>query len=85
MNDPTRKDNGVADIAHRRPMGGILITWDPNTGGIDVKVNAISPVEEIGLLQWVISLRMGSHLKLLPEQNVSIAQPGQMPPPPKVS
>lgn len=88
MSDPTQKGNGLTpDIAKlRRPLGQIIIEWDPNTLGLGFKINGLMPVEEIGLLQWMINLRMAQHMKVLPTPKVEIASPGQMPPPPsKVS
>jgi hypothetical protein len=84
--DPTRKDNGVANIAQlRRAPGLIVIQWDPNTGQLGYKSEGLTPVEEVGLYTWMTNLRMGGFLNVLPNKQVSIASPTEMPPPPKVS
>jgi hypothetical protein len=84
--DPTRKDNGVPDVAQlRRPMGLFLIQWNPNSGELGFRSEGINPVEEVGLLQWMINLRMGAHLGTLQNKQVQIANPSEMPGPKIVS
>jgi hypothetical protein len=80
--DPTNKNGGLTDeqlAQMQRPNGAILITWNPNTGAIDFRNNGVTKLEEIGLLQWCLSMRMCDHLQLLGERSaVKIVGPDQL-------
>ena len=81
--DPTQKNGGVPSLASlRRPMGEFVIQWDPNTGQLGFRSVGLNPVEEMGLLTWMINLRMGANLGSLPNKQIQIATPDQVPPPP---
>jgi hypothetical protein len=83
MGDPTQKGNGLTPELlekMKRPVGLFLIQWDPNTGQLGFRSEGLLPVEEVGLLQWMINLRMGAHLGTLPNKQVQIATPGEVPP-----
>lgn len=84
--DPTKNNGGLPQVAQlRRPVGQFVIQWDPNTGQLGFNSQGLNPVEEIGLLQWMINLRMGANLGSLPNKQVQIATPDQLPPGAKVS
>ena len=75
--DPTKKDAGIPNAADfKRAVGAIFIAYDPNTGQLNIKVEALNPVEELGVLQWAIAMRLGEHNRALMEaqQKVKIIQ-----------
>lgn len=86
MNDPTKVNGGLPAVAAlKRPLGVFVIQWDPNTGQLGFQSQGLNPVEEIGLLQWMVNLRMGFNLRLLENKQVQLADPSQMPAPgPKI-
>jgi hypothetical protein len=68
--DPTRKDAGVPNAADfKRSVGAIFIAYDPNNGQLSVKVEGLNPVEELGVLQWAIAMRLGEHSRAQAEAN----------------
>jgi hypothetical protein len=82
--DPTKK-NQILELAKlRRPIGRIILEYDPNTGRMGFNTEGLVPIEEIGCAQWFIMLR---HEQVMEEakKSVKIAPADSVPPPPRVS
>lgn len=75
--DPTKKLVELSKL--RRPLGQIIIEYDPNTGKIGFKSQGLTPIEEIGCAQWYIMLR---HAQVMDEasKSVKVAPADSLPP-----
>jgi hypothetical protein len=73
--DPTKKSPVQFIPPGQRPNCKFLIEFNPNTGAISYGSQGFSPVEEVGVLQWMLSLRMAAHLKANEQGNISIPSP----------
>ena len=82
--DPTKR-NPVPGVAQfKRPMGQIVIQWDPNSQGLGFQVQGLTAIEEMGVVEWFRSMRMKAHLSANDQSQVIVAPAGSVPPPPKV-
>jgi hypothetical protein len=70
--DPTKKHTDFP----RRDLGQIVIQWDPNTGRLGFNSQGLTPIEEVGVTQWFLSLRMKQFLKDNDNEQVVLAPPG---------
>ena len=80
MSEPFNPTQKLVDITKlRRPIGRIIIEYDPNTGNIGFKAEGLTPIEEVGCAQWYINLR---HAQVMEEakKSVKVATPDQVPP-----
>jgi hypothetical protein len=80
MSDPTRIDAGLPEAKQlQRPMAGIVIRYDPNTGQVQVQAAGLNgPVEELGLFEYAKQMRAWEFMKAagLTTSNLVVPPPG---------
>lgn len=84
MSDPTRIDTGIKAVKSvQRVPCGIVISYDPNSGAVNINVSGFaSPVEEIGAFEYAKQMRMALFVKMAdPQQkDIVVAPAGAVPP-----